>query len=438
VLLRQLERQIEISQSRLREMQQYARDSSCEPKDLIENAISELAVAIEELHVTAETLNQQNQELLETRAALEIERTRYQQLFTLAPDGYLVTDVRGIIKEANLNAEYLFNRDRKYLVGKPLVLSILQSERQAFYTQLEKLSKPPKDCSIHEWEITLHPRDRTPFPVAIVTSCSPDLDGNIISLHWSIRDISERKAVEAARNALQNEQEISKQKSRLMRTLSHELRSPLHVINMAAQLLETRYSTGTESPSPAPLFQKIYKAREDIIHLLDNILAIGKSELGKLEFKPQSLYLPSFCAELVERYKLQADRGKTIRLEVQGKLPPAQLDANLLLQIFGNLLTNALKYSPENSEVVFSLEATRDRIICRIQDWGIGIPLDDQKHLFEPFHRASNTSNRPGNGLGLSIVKKAVELHCGKIDCSSTEGVGTTFTIELPLYPTHS
>ena len=110
------------------------------------------------------------------------------------------------------------------------------------------------------------------------------------------------------------------------------------------------------------------------------------------------------------------------------------MDENLLRHILTNLLLNAIKYSAEGSDVWFDLSCQNEEAIFQIQDRGIGIPLQDQEKLFESFHRGQNVGQIPGTGLGLSIVKKYVDLHGGHISLKSKVGVGTTFTVTLPLH----
>jgi len=111
------------------------------------------------------------------------------------------------------------------------------------------------------------------------------------------------------------------------------------------------------------------------------------------------------------------------------------MDAKLLRHILGNLLSNALKYSPGERAVRFSVHCDPNQITFRIEDQGIGIPQEEQKRMFEAFHRASNAKHLPGTGLGLAIVKQSVELHGGTVAFESTEGVGTTFTVVIPQVP---
>ncbi len=109
------------------------------------------------------------------------------------------------------------------------------------------------------------------------------------------------------------------------------------------------------------------------------------------------------------------------------------MDQDLLRQILSNLLSNAIKYSPQGGQVQLTLSCQAGQATLRVQDHGIGIPREDQAHLFEMFHRASNVHDIPGTGLGLAIVKRAVEAHGGTMDVSSQVGAGTTVTVTLPL-----
>jgi signal transduction histidine kinase len=135
----------------------------------------------------------------------------------------------------------------------------------------------------------------------------------------------------------------------------------------------------------------------------------------------------------VEELQLSVGAGHTLTFAGQVECAQAVMDTNLLRQILSNLLSNSIKYSPQGGPVQFSLTCQAGQAILRVEDHGIGIPLQDQAHLFETFHRASNVHNIPGTGLGLVIVKRAVETHGGTIDVSSQVGAGTTVTVTLPL-----
>jgi signal transduction histidine kinase len=118
-----------------------------------------------------------------------------------------------------------------------------------------------------------------------------------------------------------------------------------------------------------------------------------------------------------------------------GDCEPALMDQSLVFEIVTNLLSNAVKYSPDGGTIHFHVWCSQDTAFLKIQDQGIGIPEEDQKYVFESFHRASNVDTIRGAGLGLSIVRHAVNLHGGTIQLESVEGAGSTFTIALPLQP---
>lgn len=247
------------------------------------------------------------------------------------------------------------------------------------------------------------------------------------------RDISQRKqAEENIISALKKERELNELKSRFVSMVSHEIRNPLNSILTAAQILE-RYGEKWSPEKKKDFFQRIKTSVKLLTELLDDILVIGKAEANKIEFKPVSLNLEKFISDLVEEIKLTTLSNHTIILATQGQYINTYLDEKLLRHIFNNLLLNAIKYSPEGSTIHFDLIYQNGEAIFQIKDEGIGIPPEDQNLLFEAFHRATNVKNIPGTGLGLAIVKKCVDLYSGAIAVKSEVGVGTTFTVTLPL-----
>ncbi|HCF27100.1 MAG TPA: histidine kinase [Cyanobacteria bacterium UBA11049] len=249
-----------------------------------------------------------------------------------------------------------------------------------------------------------------------------------------VRDITERKRAEAdIRNALEKEKELNELKSRFVSMASHEFRTPLTTILSSAELLQD-YSDRWDEEKKLKHFLRIQTAVTHMTGLLNDVLLIGKAEAGKLEFKPTPLNLVSFCRELTEEMQLAAE-NHTIVFCTRGDCTPTCMDEKLLRQILSNLLSNAIKYSPSGGTVKLELIGEQKTVMFHIQDRGIGIPQADLTQLFDSFHRASNVGTISGTGLGLAIVKKAVDLHNGQIFVKSEVGVGTTFTIKLPLHP---
>ena len=260
--------------------------------------------------------------------------------------------------------------------------------------------------------------------------------------------LSRHQAEEKMRQALEKEKELSQLKSLFVANASHEFRTPLATIRSSGELLE-RHCQDCMDEKKSKHFYRIQTAVNQMIQLLDNLLVIGKAEADKLEFNPAPLNLIKFCNNLVEELQLNAgskhslgkdahpqgmaDVPKIIVFTSRGDCTNACMDENLLRQILTNLLSNAIKYSPKGEIVTFELSCQDKVAIFRIQDRGIGISLEDQEQLFEPFYRAANVGTIKGTGLGLSIVKKCVDLHNSHIFVESEVGVGTTFTVTLPL-----
>jgi signal transduction histidine kinase len=241
-----------------------------------------------------------------------------------------------------------------------------------------------------------------------------------------------RESEERTRQALAKEQELNELKSNFVAMVSHEFRTPMTTIRMAVDILEYNNNKLTEERK-IKYFERIQNAINQMLHLLDEILFLSKTEAAKIEYKPTVVNLENFCRELIDSLQLNVGSQQRIIFTFKGESTPAEMDEDLLNFIFTNLISNAIKYSSENGIIWFDL-ICKDRLATfRLKDQGIGIPLKDQTHLFETFYRASNVGVISGTGLGLSIVKKCVDLHGGHIQLESELGVGTTVIVTLPL-----
>ncbi len=247
-----------------------------------------------------------------------------------------------------------------------------------------------------------------------------------------IAEAERQKAEAAAREALKTEKELSELKSRFIATISHEYHTPLTAILSSAEILE-HYNDRLTQEKKSQLLKLIQASVSNLRQLVNDVLFINQIEAHTVEAKPTLLDLPAFCQELVEDLKLTPLAQYTITFESQGDLTEVYLDPKLLRQILYNLLSNAIKYSPEGSTVRFSCICDQEEVTFRIQDEGIGIPVKDLPQLMQSFYRCSNAGTTPGTGLGLAIVKKCVDLHGGQISVESQLGVGTTFTVSLPM-----
>ncbi len=281
-------------------------------------------------------------------------------------------------------------------------------------------------------EITLHCKGHAAFDADLVLSPVTEQTKQIAGVICSFRDITQRKQLEdQLRQMLEHEMNLSELKSRYVSMAAHDLRNPLAIIQSAVSIIH-QYGDRLTPEKKEEKYATIRTSIQLMVEMLDDILTLGKVESGKLGFEPVSLDVVAFCENLVEEMRQAAATSQAIHFNFQGDCSTALLDARLLRHILGNLLSNALKYSPQDRPVTFSVRREPDQITFEIQDQGIGIPEDDQKRLFETFHRASNARQIPGTGLGLAIVKQSVELHQGTISFESEEGRGTTFTVVIP------
>ncbi len=276
-------------------------------------------------------------------------------------------------------------------------------------------------------------KDGTIFPVAIDATNVKDNTGKNLYTIFNFQDITARKKAEAEiLNALNREKELNELKSRFITLTSHEFRTPLATILSSAELLKY-YSHKLPESEKNLFFRKIEIATTRMTGLLDDILTINKSESGKLQLNPTTLDLPKFCSEVVNEIKVSGGNHHQIVFTNTGGCTNAVMDEKNLRHILNNLLGNAIKYSPGGGFIEFSINCQNCQAIFQVKDYGIGIPKESQEKLFESFHRASNVGNIQGTGLGLSIVKRMVDLSGGEITFNSEVGVGTTFTVILPL-----
>lgn len=252
--------------------------------------------------------------------------------------------------------------------------------------------------------------------------------------------IERKRTEEIIRSALETEKELGELKSLIITTISHEFRTPLTAILGSAELLR-HYGKTWSDEKRLKHFQRIDESVQHMTQLLNDVILMGEVEAGQLQCNPTQLDLEKLCREIVEELQLsleskqegQENNAPGIDFLVRGNVTQANADEKLLRQVLTNLLSNATKFSSQGTIVRFHLVCQEGQVIFRIQDEGIGIPSAEQERVFESFYRASNVGTIPGTGLGLAIAKKCIDLHQGQIALESQVGVGTTFTVKLPL-----
>ncbi len=233
--------------------------------------------------------------------------------------------------------------------------------------------------------------------------------------------------------ALEREKELGDLKSRFVSTVSHEFRTPLAAVLSSASLLG-KYTKAEEQDKRDRHIARIKEGVKHLNDMLGDLLSLGKLEEGLIEPSKELLHCEDFMVDFISDMKEISKPGQQIKFTHSGN-PEVFSDKRLIKNILLNLVSNAIKFSPEYSTIEIACTSAKDQLILSVKDAGIGISEEDQQHLFERFFRARNAQNIQGTGLGLHIVSKYIELLKGQIRLTSEENKGTTFTITLPSKP---
>ncbi|MBW4560635.1 MAG: response regulator [Mojavia pulchra JT2-VF2] len=363
-------------------------------------------------------------------------RDQLETLLNSMSDAVIATDERGIVTFINPACEALTGWQKEEALGSEVskILHLINEVTDAtIENPVAKVLREQNVVYLEDY-ISLVSKDGRRVPIGDSASPvmrRPNQISGVVVVFW---DISERRQTELLTKALEKEQEVNRLKSLFISTVSHEFRNPLTVIQTAVELIDLQGPKLTEAKRKTYV-KRIQTAVQSMKHLMEDVLFMGRAEAGKLVFNPVLLNLEKFCQELIEEFSLVNSSLHEFVFTCDSVNTDAWMDERLLHYMLGNILSNAVKYSPEGGAIEFDLRCDPIEGVAtfRIQDQGIGIPEADQARLFESFYRASNVKTIQGNGLGLVIVKRCVEAHNGKISVTSQVGVGTTFTIILPL-----
>lgn len=234
------------------------------------------------------------------------------------------------------------------------------------------------------------------------------------------------------RIAYEKERELNRLKSRFVSMASHEFRTPLSTILSSADLIEA-YTEAEQQAKRIRHTSRIKSAVSMLTGILNDFLSLSKLEEGKVISKAVSFDLGNFCDEILEDLQGLLKEGQEIRHLESWHGTKIQLDKKMLKNIMYNLLSNAIKYSNPGDYIDCEVKIKKDKLKLSVRDYGIGIPEEEQQHLFTRFFRAHNVENIQGTGLGLNIVKRYLDLLQGTISFESKEGEGTTFYVNIPI-----
>jgi PAS domain S-box-containing protein len=379
--------------------------------------------------------------------------TAFKVLFQYATIGILVVDSRGTIVLANPSALDLFGYSEVELVGKPMELLIPEELKTKHVAHREKYFVNPKPRPMGKGsDLFALRRNGEVLPVEISLS-HYKLSGEKMAVAF-ITDITGRKQAEKKmkqlneeleqrveartqelQKALERQKELSEMKSRFVSMASHEFRTPLSTILSSVSLIE-QYTREADGEKRKKHIDRIKSSVKNLTDILNDFLSLEKLEQSKVDLETEEIEMTSFLKDVMEEVQNHVRRGQTINYSHQGDKTIVH-DRKILRNILLNLLSNASKYSTEGQEIKLRSEVTPNEVLITVQDFGIGIPEEEQPNLFGKFYRAKNALNIQGTGLGLSIVKRYVELMNGSISFQSQTGTGTTFYLTFPKTANH-
>lgn len=390
---------------------------------------------------------------------------QFEAIFKYANEGIIISDDQSRIIKINPSGLKTFGySSEKEIIGQKIEVLIPQRFKDNHVGHREKYMQNPHARSMGlQYDLSALRKNGEEFPVEVSLSPFKNSLGSFVICF--IIDITTRKKAEENEqnyrkelekeveertlilkeaiqklektkseldNSLKREQELNSMKTKFISIASHEFRTPLSTILSSLSLME-KYNELNELEKRNKHNDRIKKSIKNLTEILNDILSVNKIEEGKVVVNPETFNIRSFINELILDLHGLLKPGQTINLSTD-KIENEFIfqDPKLLRHIIVNLLTNAIKFSSENSPIEISLKMDNSEIYFSIKDSGIGIPKNDHKKLFTRFFRSSNVDNIQGTGLGLSIVLQYVNYLKGNIKFSSEVGKGSVFNVNLP------
>ncbi len=392
-------------------------------------------------------------------------------MFDAVSEGIIVIDPQQRIVKSNQAASNMFGYRSEELLGQPLDILIPKNYRSSHSKNVEKFVHEKKARKMGQGRDLYGARkDGTEFPVEaglnpfvledrqyvmavlIDITVRKEQQQQIIDLNEQLEyKIEERtrelhetveelkaeviKRVEIEnqiKESLQKERELNELKTKFLSLVSHEFKTPLSGI-LTSATLAGKY-TKTEQQDKRDKHLKIIRAKvKYLTNILNDFLSIERLETGKVSYNYSEFPLSKVINEVTYDANMLLKDGQHIQYPEGIDHIMLNFDEKILELTLSNLLNNAIKYSGENTDITIDVTPVEDRLKISVTDQGMGIPLSEQKHIFNRYFRAENALLTQGTGIGLNIVKNHLENLGGTITFMSQEGVGTTFAINIPL-----
>jgi PAS domain S-box-containing protein len=346
-------------------------------------------------------------------------------------------DSRGYITEWNKQCAKLTQFSKNDVLAQRVENFVDDSNRSKFDDYLKSVLR--KEL-IENFELYLRTKDMQKVHLLINATLKFSGRGEIVGVLFVGQDITElttyrnsleeivKDRTEKLKKALDKEKELVDIRNKFVSMASHEFRIPLSNISSSVLFVRSHNQLLDES------VDKLSNIEKQVGHmrsLIDDVLVIGKAGTGKIIAKNKPVNLIDFLKKIIEEVSINAQHSHLVKFEHDDLTLEIESDEKLLRNIFINLISNAIKFSPDQGEIRVNQYMEGDFISVSITDRGIGIKQEDQKRIFEPFNRGVNADSIKGTGLGLSIVKRAIEALDGTIELTSTPQAGTTFIVKL-------
>lgn len=370
-------------------------------------ASSDLPDLLQELRIYQVELQLQNDELRKTQSELESAKQKYFDYYEFAPVGYLTLNNKGTILEANLTARDMLREDKRRLTNKPLSYYIDKDYREVFYEHLQAVLREEKPSAVRlrlrtdDGRQTYVTMDVKLFRLANGESGILVILADITALHEA-EEVARRAALEQARMGLL---------THFIRSASHEFRTPLAILQSSLEL--------THRKRDFAFFEERYSRLLEQVDKMERILELMLLS-SRLYLQPSlrraPLHVKTQCAGVLDELR---DMAHTHHKQVEVTIPLdlyVYADEELFFKAVYELLHNALRHSGDQSpQVRLIAGAAKDGVQLRVEDDGVGVPLQVAERLFQAFERGDNAHRTEGVGLGLSLIKQIMELHGGKV-----------------------
>ena len=351
------------------------------------------------------------------------EQTRTEGVVTEMAEGVVVVDEGGNVLMMNAAAEKIYDVKLGDSVGKPLWKNVREEQMIA----LAKDLTIPSDKPLVK-EISLLGNRDVQTTLRASSATIQDINGHIVGMVSVLSDVTKQKEL----NRLQNE---------FMANVTHDLRAPIHALKLSVNAI-LEGSAGPVSSEQQKMLSLATRNVDRLARLIDDLLDFSKFESGKMEIRPQIIDIPPLLKEAVASMETWSkSRGITVVYEETADVPSAYADADRILQVVNNLISNAIKFTPPNGQITIRArryeETAKNMVLIEVEDTGKGISPDDQKRIFNRFTQLENPEKMDirGTGLGLSICKALIDLHKGRIFLNSpppSKTTGSVFAFTLP------